>query len=95
MGKKHDHIMRELWQLGRRIEKLEWALNPFVIVSVPVEGIGATEYGHKCKFMPPGFMVAKYIPDGWRLRYDDDDVPAPLINFCPYCGLKLCEPEVP
>jgi len=100
MGKKHDHIMLELARLGMRIESLERLVDamrddPHAIFSVPVKGIGATEYIHHCEFMPPGFRVAKYIPGVWRLRYDDDDAPAPRINFCPYCGLKLCEPEVP
>ena len=50
---------------------------------------------HKCRFMPPGFRAQRRKPDGWRLCYDDDDAPAPLINFCPYCGAQLCEPEIP
>ena len=50
---------------------------------------------HLCRFMPYGFSVRSYASDDWRLCYDDDDTFSPSINFCPYCGVKLCEPEEP
>jgi hypothetical protein len=51
--------------------------------------------GHTCEFMSYGFSVRRYTSDDWRLCYDDDDTFSPSINFCPYCGVKLCEPEEP
>jgi hypothetical protein len=49
---------------------------------------------HVCKFMPPGYRVERHKPDRWRLDFDDDSG-YPRVNFCPYCGVKLCEPEIP
>jgi len=100
MGKKHDHIMLELARLGMRVESLERlvdAMRPTDSLPTAVSNAsyGGYDWDHPCRFMPPGFRVQRRKPDGWRLRYDDDDAPAPLINFCPYCGVKLCEPEIP
>jgi len=88
-------IKHRLARLEARVAELEYELGPMPIAGDGTISIGATIFDHYCRFMPPRFRVQRYMPDGWRLRCDDDDVPAPLINFCPYCGAQLCEPKIP
>ena len=111
MGKKHDHIMQELAQLGMRVESLERlvdAMRPTDDAPPKWAWVSAADHTrytsspHQCEFTPPGFLVSTEDvplcwppkPDVWRLNISGYFV-KPRINFCPYCGLKLCEPEVP
>ena len=51
---------------------------------------------HRCEFMPFEVLVREWVPyrEVWELSCGEDDGALPVF-FCPYCGLKLCEPETP
>ena len=77
---KHHHA---LTSLAARVAALE-ARAP-VTAPPPLE--------HRCAFMPPGFKVVKVGVGDWRLS--DTALWSPRFNFCPYCGVQLCAPELP
>jgi len=94
MGKKHDHIMLvALTQLRERVRELEVAVANIQLQSG--DDI-KNEWTHICKFMPPGFRIQNTVEDfnDWRIR-NGLDLWSPRLNFCPYCGVQLCEPEMP
>jgi hypothetical protein len=51
---------------------------------------------HLCRFMPPGFRIKNTAEDfnDWRI-VNGLDLWSPRLNYCPYCGAMLCEPEMP